>query len=102
MDTGQSPDAASADEFVHRVVADWRTAGLSAALAELCEYAEKVTLRPAECRQPDVERVRSAGWNDTAIHDAVQIVSYFNYINRVADALGVEMEKDAVLWGKPR
>ena len=37
----------------------------------------------------DVEALRLHGLGDEAIHDAIQVVAYFNYINRVADALGV-------------
>lgn len=42
--------------------------------------------------QADVDHLRAAGWPDTAVHDATQTCSYFNYINRIADALGVEPE----------
>ena len=41
---------------------------------------------------PDVETLRSAGFDDVAINDAVQVIAYFNYINRVADCLGVDLE----------
>ncbi len=47
----------------------------------------------------DVESLRSGGLDDRAIHDAVQIIGYFNYINRVADALGVEPETFIRPWG---
>ena len=40
----------------------------------------------------DVAALRAAAFDDTAIHDAAQVVSFFNYINRIADALGVEPE----------
>jgi alkylhydroperoxidase family enzyme len=40
----------------------------------------------------DVAALRGAGASDRAIHDLVQVVSYFNYINRVADALGTDLE----------
>ena len=43
--------------------------------------------------------LRKVGWSDRTIHDAVQVIAYFNYINRVADALGVEMEADQRYWG---
>ncbi len=39
-----------------------------------------------------IARVRAAGWDDAAIHDAIQVIAYFNYINRVADAEGIEDE----------
>jgi alkylhydroperoxidase family enzyme len=41
-----------------------------------------------------IQALRDEGWSDSAIHDAIQVVSYFNYINRVADAVGIEDEPD--------
>jgi alkylhydroperoxidase family enzyme len=49
--------------------------------------------------QGDVDVLRAAGFTDSAIHDASQVVSYFNYINRIADALGVELETFVRAWG---
>lgn len=67
------------------------------ATCALLEYAERLTRSPSRVGQPDVERLRKAGWNDRAIHDAAQVVAYFNYINRIADGLGVDPEPDAPL-----
>jgi alkylhydroperoxidase family enzyme len=47
----------------------------------------------------DLDHLRALGLDDTAIHDAVQVVAYFNYITRVADALGVEPEDFIPRWG---
>jgi NAD(P)H-hydrate epimerase len=44
--------------------------------------------------EADVERLREAGLDDRAVVDANQVVAYFNYVNRVADGLGVELEAD--------
>ena len=44
--------------------------------------------------EADVERLRAVGLDDVAIHDAIQVVSYFNYINRVADAVHVDLEEE--------
>lgn len=52
-------------------------------------------------RPDDIVNLRQVGWSDVAIHDAVQVISYFNYINRVADALGVEKETFVKDWGNP-
>ncbi|NUM39997.1 MAG: hypothetical protein HUU52_12845 [Armatimonadetes bacterium] len=57
-------------------------------------YAEKLTLSPGSIAEIDVARLKAAGWSDRAISDIVQVVGYFNYINRVADGLGVELEDD--------
>jgi uncharacterized peroxidase-related enzyme len=92
------PGDTGLDAFVRQVVRDWREAPLSNAVRKLVEHAEKLTRAPAECTEADVAELRAAGWCDTAIHDAVQVVAYFNYINRVADALGVETERDLPSW----
>ena len=45
-------------------------------------------------REFDVVGLRQVGLDDVAIHDAIQVISYFNYINRIADAVDVELEPD--------
>lgn len=42
----------------------------------------------------DVEELRRHGFDDETIHDAFQTAAYFNYINRVCDGLGVDLEND--------
>jgi uncharacterized peroxidase-related enzyme len=63
-------------------------------LRELCAFAVKMTHTPAAIGGEDIDRLRGLGWSDAAIHDAIQVVSYFNYVNRVADAVGIEDEPD--------
>jgi alkylhydroperoxidase family enzyme len=48
----------------------------------------------------DLDTLREHGFSDRAIHDAVQVIGYFNYITRVADALGVEPEDFIEPWGE--
>ncbi len=73
---------------------DYRRAHLSTRQRALAEFAEKVTCAPAETRAPDLDALRAQGLSDKDILDAVQVISYFNYINRVADALGVDPEPE--------
>jgi uncharacterized peroxidase-related enzyme len=87
------------DAFVHAVARDWRDAGLTEADGALCAYAEKLTRDHRGVGPADLDVLRGHGFDDTAIHDATQVVSYFNYINRVADALGVEPEDFIRPWG---
>ncbi len=44
--------------------------------------------------EADVARLRAEGLDDVQIHDAIEVVSYFNYINRVADAAHVDLEPE--------
>jgi uncharacterized peroxidase-related enzyme len=64
----------------------------------LCAFAEKLTLSPDGMAREDVEDLRRHGFADRAIHDATQVVAFFNYINRVAGGLGVEPEDHIRAW----
>lgn len=44
--------------------------------------------------EEDIQGLRDAELSDVCIHDAVQVIAYFNYINRVADAVDVELEPE--------
>ncbi len=55
----------------------------------IMEYAVKLTLSPASMAHEDVERLRSLGLDETGVLQVTLIASWFNYINRAADALGV-------------
>ena len=68
---------------------DYRTADLTAKERAMLDYVAKLTLTPATCSREDVELLRQAGYDDTAILQINLIASWFNYINRVADGLGV-------------
>ena len=89
-----------ADEYVHALAREWRSAPLSKADAALCAFAAKLTHTPSVMSPADLDELRSIGFDDYAIHDATQVIGYFNYINRVADALGVEPEDFIPRWGK--
>ncbi len=68
---------------------DWRTAPITREERALLGYAEKLTLDAPSVGKEDVESLRSAGFDDVAILQINLIASFFNYINRVADGLGV-------------
>ncbi len=93
------PDGRAADAFVHAVARDWRAAPLAPADRALCEFAAKLTHDQHAMAPADLDRLRAAGFDDRAIHDAVQVIAYFNYITRIADGLGVEPEDFIRPWG---
>ena len=66
------------------------------------EYAEKLTERPAAIGPDDIETLRSHGFDDGAISSATQVIAYFNYINRIAEGLGVAHEDWLASDGRPR
>jgi uncharacterized peroxidase-related enzyme len=88
-----------ADRFVHAVARDWRTAPLEPVDRTLGELAAKLTHEQHGVTPADLDDLRSYGLDDRAIHDAVQVIAYFNYITRIADGLGVEPESFIRTWG---
>lgn len=62
----------------------------------MLDYALKLTCDPGAMTADDVAALRAAGFGDRAILDICQIVAYYNYVNRLADGLGVELEDG---WG---
>ena len=93
-------NAGEADAFVHALVRDWQTAPLAPVDRALCRFAAKLTHRQGEMSAADLDALRAQGLDDGAIHDATQIIGYFNYITRLAEALGVEPEEFIAPWGR--
>ncbi len=71
---------------------DWRDAALDERERAMLGYVEKLTLQPARVVRDDLDLLRAHGFDDRAILQINLIASFFNYINRVADGLGVGRE----------
>ena len=93
-------DPEQADATVDAIVRDWRTAPISDADRALCEFAAKLTHDQHGMTPSDLDALRAQGFDDRAIHDAAQVIGYFNYITRIADSLGVEPEDFIRPWGQ--
>jgi uncharacterized peroxidase-related enzyme len=59
----------------------------------MLQYAEKLTKRPDSILQEDINLLKATGFDDRAIHDICTITAYYNFINRIASGLGVELEE---------
>jgi uncharacterized peroxidase-related enzyme len=68
---------------------DYTTAPISGKERVMLDYVVKLTRDATKISRDDHDRLRSAGFDDKAILQITLIASWFNYINRVADALGV-------------
>ena len=58
----------------------------------MCNFAKKLTETPSKVNENDIQTLRDLDLTDKDISQIVQIIGYFNYINRVADGLGLEPE----------
>jgi uncharacterized peroxidase-related enzyme len=71
---------------------DFRKAPITNSERIMLEYVVKLSRDATQVHQEDHEKLRQAGYDDTAILQITLIASWFNYINRVADSLGVGRE----------
>ncbi len=78
--------------FVAALQRDYTKAPLSVQDRAMLDYVVTLTKDATKVRPQDHERLRGAGFDDRAILQITLIASWFNYINRVADALGVGRE----------
>jgi uncharacterized peroxidase-related enzyme len=75
--------------MVRALTEDYRSAPISEQDRVMLDYVVQVTKDATRISPADHERLRAVGFNDQAILQITLIASWFNYINRVADALGV-------------
>jgi uncharacterized peroxidase-related enzyme len=75
--------------FAQALRRDWRAVDLSPADRAMLEYVEMVTRDPRQVQPETLEGLRRAGFDDRGILQITMITAWFNYINRMADALGV-------------
>ena len=77
------------EELVEALQRDFRTAEITDQERVMLDYVSQLTKDATKIQQQDHERLRAAGFDDRGILQITLIASWFNYINRVADALGV-------------
>lgn len=68
---------------------DYRTATLSSSDRVMLDYVDQLTRDATRITPESIKGLRDAGFDDRAILQITTLASWFNYINRVADALGV-------------
>jgi uncharacterized protein YciW len=60
----------------------------------MLSYAKKLTEKPTMVKNQDVLDLKVIGLSDQDIFDINQVVSYFNYVNRIVEGLGVQLESE--------
>jgi uncharacterized peroxidase-related enzyme len=80
------------DALIRAIQDDYTTAPITPAERVMLDYVAQLTRDATQLSRADTERLRAAGFTDEGILQITLIASWFNYINRVADALGVGRE----------
>jgi uncharacterized peroxidase-related enzyme len=81
-------------ETVLKIREDYTQVDFDPATRALLDYAVKLTLDIKKLAKADIDHLRAKGFSDEDILDSVHLISYFNFVNRVLDALGAEPEPD--------
>ena len=71
---------------------DFQTADIDEATKAILEFAVKLTKAAPTVTQIDLEHLRSYGLTDEALFAIVEVIGFFNYVNRIADAFGIELD----------
>lgn len=82
------------DELTKAILKDYKTAPLSEKELAMLDYAAQLTVDATKITPQTHENLRSHGFDDTAILQITLIASWFNYINRVADSLGIGRQSE--------
>ncbi len=69
-----------------RTTYDWRRAGLDERRRAICAFAEKLTVRPREVEESDLDALRRVGLTDEEVWDVAEVASMYNFTNRMAMA----------------
>ena len=78
--------------LVEAINADYKTADISDKDRNMLDYVTLLTKNPCNIRRKDFDKVKAAGFAEADVLDLVQVTAYFNYVNRLACGLGVELE----------
>ncbi|MFQ5683943.1 MAG: carboxymuconolactone decarboxylase family protein [Candidatus Binatia bacterium] len=78
---------------VAKVITNWRTTTLDEQEKTMLAFTEKFTLNPSELSGKDLEELRSVGFSESEILAIVLGAGYRNWVDRIADLVGVEEEK---------
>jgi uncharacterized peroxidase-related enzyme len=82
------------DSLIDALRSNYKTAPITEAETVMCDYVVQLTKDATKIHPKYHENLRKVGFDDTAILQITLIASWFNYINRVADALGIGRENE--------
>jgi len=78
---------------VQKIIEDYRSAGLSERTKAALDFSCKLTHSPGKVSKDDTDNLKNLGFSDREILDICQVTAYFNFVNRMADGLGIELEE---------
>lgn len=83
-------------ERIETLIKDYNHTDLDDKTKILLKYSAKLTTEPNSISEEDISEIKSFGWNDEDILSVNLIISYFNFVNRIALGLGVEFSEEEI------
>lgn len=80
------------DGTVAELLEEIDTAAVPTRMKPVLSYAQKLTRAPDSVTDRDAEAVFAEGWNETALYHVVAVTALFNYMNRLVEGLGIELD----------
>jgi uncharacterized peroxidase-related enzyme len=80
--------------LVAALLDDLDAAAVEERMKPVLAYVGKLTRTPSRMTSADAEAVYAAGWDETALHDAVSVCALFNFMNRLVEGLGIQAGED--------
>jgi len=82
---------------INRLHSGYSASNLNSKQIALCEYAENLTNNPIGFNETAfMDHLKETGLSDSAILDATLVIAYFNFVNRIVLALGVETSENEI------
>ncbi len=82
------------DEKIKKLINDYHSVELKSEIIPVLDYAIKLTTTPSEVNEEDINKLKQAGYSDENILLINLIISYFNFVNRIALGLGVDFSPE--------
>lgn len=75
---------------------DIDASGVDEKMKPVLRYARKLTMQPSEVTQSDADMIFAAGWNELALYHTVAVTALFNFMNRLVEGMGIELDPSYV------
>ena len=89
---GSDGDLIVDDTLKEKLTEEAVSANIGELNRHILHFADKITMGAHTTTQESIDNLKSDGLSEQMIHDVAQVAAYFNYVNRLADALGIELE----------
>jgi uncharacterized peroxidase-related enzyme len=84
------------EEAILSAIDDIDSSPISAKMKSVLRYARKLTQKPDGLTQADANAIFAAGWSDNALYYTVAVTALFNFMNRLVEGMGIELEPSYV------